>query len=387
MSTTGSLRVRTKASHGDTREQNRRFALQQIFTDEPTTRANIARATGLTRATIGDLVGELIDAGVVAEIGTGPSRGGKPPTMLTIDAASRRIITIDLSEDRWTASDENLRGKIDRTSSMEAHGRRGDPAIEALTAFTASIVEMSDRPILGIGVATPGVVTDDGVVVAAANLDWHGLEVGRIVRESIGVPVHVINDSRATALAEYAFGGHGTDNLFVVNLGSGVGAGVILDGRLHTGEGDAAGEIGHVARRTAEGTLRTLEEDVGFDAVVESLREAFGPEAASSGAIAQQAAAAFARNDERVTEIVTHLGIRLGAVLAEATGILDIHDVVLTGPTCALVPGLAEAAKAEHDRRVLPAVAARVRVRRSTVRRAAQRGAAMHVIQREMGVL
>ncbi len=387
MSTVGSLRVRSKASHGDTREQNRRFALQQIFTDEPTTRADIARATGLTRATIGDLVGELIDAGVVAEIGTAPSSGGKPPTMLKIDADSRRIITINLSEDRWTASDEDLRGKIGQTSSVEAHGRRGDPAIDALTELAASIIDMGDGQILGIGVATPGVVTDDGVVVAAANLDWHGLEVGRIVQERIGVPVHVINDSRAMALAEYAFGGHGTDNLFVINLGPGVGAGIILDGRLHTGEGDAAGEIGHVARRTADGTLRTLEEDIGLDAVVGSLREALGSEATSSESITHQAGAAFAHGDERVAEIVAHVGVRLGAVLAEATGILDIHDVVLTGPTCSLVPGLAEAAKAEHDRRGLRAVAARVRVRRSTVERAAQRGAAMHVIQREMGIL
>ncbi|MEA2024353.1 MAG: ROK family transcriptional regulator [Actinomycetota bacterium] len=387
MSRTGSLRVRTKSLHGDTREQNRRFALQQVFTDEPTTRADIARATGLTRATVGALVGELIEAGVVAEIGTAPSRGGKPPTMLKIDAGSRRIITINLSEGRWTASDEDLRGKIAQTSAVEAHDRRGAPDIDALSRFAASMVEMSDRQILGIGVATPGVVTHDGIVVAAANLDWHGLDVGGIIRERIGVPVHVINDSRAMALAEYAFGDHGTDNLFVINLGPGVGAGIILDGRLHGGEGDAAGEIGHVARRTTDGTLRTLEEDIGLDAVMGYLREALNSEATSSDSIVEQATAAFASSDERVVEVVARIGTRLGAVLAEATGILDIHDVVLTGPTCSLVPGLAEAAKAEHDRRVLPAVAARVRVRRSTVERAAQRGAAMYVIQREMGIL
>ncbi|MGI9585935.1 MAG: winged helix-turn-helix transcriptional regulator, partial [Acidimicrobiia bacterium] len=82
------MRVRTKATKSDTREQNRRFVLQRIYAASPTTRADIARETGLTAATVSDLVASLISDGIVSEVGTAPSTGGKPPVLVDIEADS-----------------------------------------------------------------------------------------------------------------------------------------------------------------------------------------------------------------------------------------------------------------------------------------------------------
>ena len=268
------LRVSRKATHEDTRNQNRRFVLQCLFSTSPTTRANIARATGLTRATVSDLVSELVHDGLVLELGTAPSKGGKPPTLLTVADDAYHLVTIRLDGNRWTGSVLTLRRRVIESFSVRSAGRRGSPAIDALYDLVARLLASTRQRVLGIGIATPGVVTPDGTVVEATALDWHGIAVGELVSDRFSLPTHVINDASAIALAEYSLGGHGTDNLFVVKIGTGVGAGIILDGRPYAGEGSAAGEIGHMAVLSTvsdEDAATTLEDVTSAHAIAERL--------------------------------------------------------------------------------------------------------------------
>ena len=101
-------------------------------------------------------------------------------------------------------------------------------------------------PPLGVGIGSPGVIDAEGTVLEASFFDWHDVPLAEMLTERYELPVHVINNSRAAALAEYSFGDHQAENLLAVKIGNGVGAGVVLDGRIHTGEDSAAGEIGHV---------------------------------------------------------------------------------------------------------------------------------------------
>ena len=384
------LRIDRKATHQDTRNQNRRFVLQRIFTDPPTTRADIARATGLTRATVSDLVAELVEEGLVAETGTAPSLGGKPPTLLSVADDVHHLVTVDLSGDPWTASVMSLKHRVVETAEVASDGRRGAPAVEALSDFVAGIVARSETSVLGVGVATPGIVTPGGTLIEATDLDWHGVGVGSLLAERLGLPVHVINDSRAIALAEYSLGDHGTDNLFVVKVGTGIGAGIVLDGRLYSGEGFAAGEIGHLAVLSDEGNTDrgvTLEEVASARAIARELGYETGRGSLASRQVFLRTAAEVDGGSGDARRVVERAGRSLGIILAAVTGTLDIHHIVVTGPAQNLGDLVLDAARTELPQRILPAVAPRIEIEFGSIANAAERGAAMLVLNREMGIL
>lgn len=383
------LRVSRKATHEDTRNQNRRFVLQCLFSNAPTTRASISRATGLTRATVSDLVSELVDEGLVLELGTAPSKGGKPPTLLGVADDAYHVITVRLDGSQWTGSVLTLRRRVIESFTVRSAGRRGSPAIDALYELVARLLASTRQSILGIGIATPGVVTPDGTVVEATALDWHGIAVGALVNERFSLPTHVINDASAAALAEYSLGGHNTNNLFVVKVGTGVGAGIILDGRPYAGEGNAAGEIGHMAvlsTVSSEDSATTLEDVTSAHAIAERL-EFNDPGDLDAVSVFREVARRMAAGDAEAQRAAERAGRYLGIVMASVTGILDIHHIVVTGPVRQLGDAFLRPAGEELSRRVLPAVAPRVDISFGTVDRPEEHGAAMSVMRHEMGIV
>lgn len=383
------LRVNRKATHEDTRYQNRRFVLQCLFTNAPTTRASISRATGLTRATVSDLVAELVDEGLVLEMGTAPSGGGKPPTLLTISDDAHHLVTVRLDGSRWKGSILSLRRRVIESVTVESAGRRGAPAIDALNDLIEKLLDSTSQQVLGIGIATPGVVTPDGTVIEATDLDWHGIDVGLLVRERFSVPTHVVNDARAIALAEYSLGGHGTNNLFVVKIGTGIGAGIILDGRPYAGEGNAAGEIGHMAVLSSisdDDTVTALEDVASARAFAVRLG-VDEPDALNATSVFREVARRVAAGDVDTLRSVELAGRYVGIVMASVTGILDIHHIVVSGPMTEVGAAFMDPAREELSRRVLPAVESRVEISFGTVDRPEEHGAAMLVLNREMGIL
>lgn len=383
------LRVSRKATHEDTRNQNRRFVLQRLFSNAPTTRADISRATGLTRATVSDLVSELVDDGLVVELGTAPSGGGKPPTLLTVADDAYHVITIRLDGSHWTGSVLTLRRRVIESITVRSAGRRGSPAIDALHDLAETLLGSTRQRVLGIGIATPGVVTPDGTVIEATALDWHGIAVGELVSNRFSLPTHVVNDASAVALAEYSLGHHGTNNLFAIKIGTGVGAGIILDGRLYAGEGNAAGEIGHMAvlsTVSGENSATKLEDVASARAIAERLD--FGdPDSLDAEPVFKEVARRIASGDDDARRAVGRAGRYLGIIMAAVTGILDIHHIVVSGPATQFGDVFLLPARDELARRVLPAVAPRVEISFGMVDRPEEHGAAMLVLSREMGIL
>jgi predicted NBD/HSP70 family sugar kinase len=125
----------------------------------------------------------------------------------------------------------------------KAHNRR-----LVLRAIVDSLVAATDGPLLGIGIGTPGLMDPlEGVVRRAVNLEWQDLPLRSLLQKRYALPVHMANDCQVAALAEYAFGqGRGLDNLAVVKVEHGIGAGMILSGQLYYGDSYGAGEIGHI---------------------------------------------------------------------------------------------------------------------------------------------
>ena len=198
----------TKATHAQTRAHNAGLVLRAVYDLGPISRAEIARLTGLTRTTVGELVSELEQEGLAQEVGRGPSTGGKAPTLVSLVDDARHVVSLDLGERTFTAALVDLRGEIRQRISTDLDGADGDAALAAGPRPGRRDPRPGPhQPILGIGVGTPGIVDGDGTIRWAVNLDWSDLPLGRILTERYGLPTIVANDTRAAALATFLFDG------------------------------------------------------------------------------------------------------------------------------------------------------------------------------------
>jgi N-acetylglucosamine repressor len=319
-----------KATHQETRAHNSRLVLGTVYDRGPISRAAVARATGLTRTTVSDVISELLRDGLTREIGTGPSTGGRAPVLLEVTGDARHLIGLDLGEQTFRGAIVDLRGHVVSAISLPVEDPDGEAALRQVFGLVDQLLAASDRPILGIGIGTAGLIdTTVGTVLEAVNLDWHDLPLGDILRERTGLPVYVVNDSQATALAEHVFGGPRTSNLVVVKVGEGVGAGLVLDGRLFQGDGFGAGEIGHTTVRPDGDPCRCGRN--GCLETVASTRAILRRLAGHGFSRMPEVVAALEAGDAEVAAAVDDAGRQIGVAVAWLVGALNIDRVVLVG--------------------------------------------------------
>ena len=335
-----------KATNQQTRLINEQLVLRTIYDRNPISRADVARATGLTRTTVSDVVEQLMGAGLAEEIGLGRSTGGKAPILLRVPDEARHLVGIEVGDTLLTGAIVSLRGEVLRRVEIALDGRDGEMALSRLDGLIDELVQPTDAPILGIGIGTPGLIdTTTGTVRWAVNLDWHDLPLGARLRERWNLPVHVANDSHAAALGEFTFGGHAPrESMVVVKVGRGIGAGIVIDGQLYAGEGSGAGEIGHTAiadnyRPCRCGSVGCLETLSSTRAVVQRARE-LAPHAPDSGLNPltrsepidfDELVRAFADGDDLAREVLLDSARHLGRAIGGLIGTLSIRHVVLVG--------------------------------------------------------
>ena len=188
---------------------NQRLVLRTLYDLGPISRAEVARLTGLTRTTVGDVVGELLADGLVEEVGRGPSSGGKAPILL--ERRRRRAPRHRARPRRAARSPARSSTSAARSGAASSCRSRAATATrrsQLVYRLVDELLDAGDGPLLGIGVGTPGLVdTRTGTIRWAVNLDWQDLPLGELLRERYGLPVNVANDSQAAALAEYTFAG------------------------------------------------------------------------------------------------------------------------------------------------------------------------------------
>lgn len=324
-----------KATHQLTKRHNRDLVLKTIFDHETISRAEIARLTQLTRPTVSDAVSGLMLEGLIKEAGLGASIGGKPSILLQLEADSRYLIGVNLAQNRFIASVVNLRGEIKETAEAAVQGGDGKKAIQLVYRILDRLINKEWQPIVGIGVGTPGLInTRQGVVVNAVNLDWQDLPLAELLEKRYQLPVRLLNDSQATAIGEFVHGEYASeDNLIVVNVSHGIGAGILINGRLFQGDGGGAGEIGHVlvkenglpCRCGRKGCLETLAS--GW-AILRSARRLPGLSNASTLEAVEKK---FCAGDAFVKEIVLNAGHHLGRIIGGLVGTLNIKKIIFTG--------------------------------------------------------
>ncbi len=366
------LRPQGKLLQEDARRHHRSLLLQHLLREGPASRADLARASGLTRVTVSDLVGEMLAEGFLSELGApAESRVGKPPTLVGLAADSHHVIGLDLSEtDRMSGAVVNLAGTVLARHEVHVDGAVGEQAVQLVQQLVAELRELTDRPLLGIGVGSPGVVDSAGTVIDAPNLAWTDTPLAARLAEASGLPVFVANDANTAVLGEHTFGESGDGGLMVLRVGTGVGAGFVLGGSLLHGHLGAAGEIGHVVV-DPEGEL-----------------------CASSRTGCLETLLAAPRLRRRVAEpgvdapaVLSEVGTRLGEVLAPIVAALNLHEIVLSGPAELLDGPLLDAADRTIRERTMPISSTALAVRTSKLGDdVVVVGAAVLVLSGELGV-
>jgi N-acetylglucosamine repressor len=334
-----------KATHQQTKQHNRDLVLKTIFNHDTISRADIARVTNLTRTTVSDIVTVLLNEGLVEEVGFGSSQGGKSPILLSIAADSRLLIGLNLGQDKFIGAVVNLRGEIKDIVEVPVEDSNGEQALQLVYRILDQLIKKRKKSIAGIGVGTPGLInTREGIVLTSVNLDWQDLPLAQLIQKRYGLHVSVLNDSQATAIGEYIYGGDHKEyqNMIVVNVKHGIGAGILINGRLFQGDGGGAGEIGHVVVEENSSLCRCgkrgcLETVASVSAVLKRV-QTLAHEGAktslpnNSHAVTLDAIeAAFKSGDALTRQIVLNAGHYLGISLANLIGTLNIQKIVLTG--------------------------------------------------------
>jgi predicted NBD/HSP70 family sugar kinase len=292
------------ADRGHIRDVNLTAVIEALRLLGATTRADIARKTGLSAPTVSAMVTTLCEAGVVTPAGAGPATGGRRGDLLELRADSRVVLAIDLSCTPPRRALIDLRGDIISGSAADAPEsavRSPQTFVKWVTRYARSL-----EGLVGIGVAVPG-VTDHvtGTIEWAPSLGWRDVRLRDELQSAVTGVVVVDNDLNLASLGEYAFADEPVSDLVMLGLRGGLGAGVILGGALHRGVHFAAGEIGYLPVMSGKQGSR----DFGAleSTLFESLRE---PGDSAEGATA---------------EIVELLSFACAAVAA----VLDVAAIVL----------------------------------------------------------
>lgn len=222
---------------------------------------------------------------------------------------------------------------------------RGSHIIDDITAKLKAVIEekkLNIHECLGVGIGLPGPVDGQGSILGCVNLGWGTFPVEMEFSKAFcGVPVRAVNDANAAALGEQAAGaGRGMKNLIMVTLGTGVGGGIIADGRILTGAGGGAGEIGHITVNTEEkdacncgktGCLEQYASATGVVRMAGKLREQYSetrlPENCSAKDIFDEAKT----GDSLAVEVVQRMGKYLGLALASSACVVNPEGIVIGG--------------------------------------------------------
>jgi predicted NBD/HSP70 family sugar kinase/plasmid maintenance system antidote protein VapI len=356
------------------RHHNRALVLQALYRGEGLSRADIAREVGLTRVTISDLVADLITEGLVIELGVrADSRPGKPATVLDLNRCGFNVIALDLSKEAmFHGAVTDLDGTVLHRHEVDVTALTGQAVIDAVVTVLDALIAAAVAPVLGVGVGSPGIVDDRGMVLQAPNLGWIDVPLQDLLVQHSGLAVLVSNDANAAALAERTFGTAEND-MMLIRIGRGVGAGLVVGGVLVQGANSAAGEIGHVVVGTdggatcACGKTGCLETWLAIPRLTEQL---------------ELAADAHERD-----AILAAAGERLGIAIAPVVGALNLREVVLSGPLDILDGVLLDSAVATLRGRTLPEIHGGSELRVTALGRdIVVLGAAVMVLMGQLGV-
>ena len=322
----------TTAGSLNTRRVNRQRLLEAVRRSGPISRADLAKATRLSPPTVSALVEDLLhEVGLMHEVGMGTSRGGRPPVLLQFNGEFGYLAGVDVGSRTMRVALADLQGKVLARRQVPTDPTGGLAIVDQLCAVVREVFATTRRDpakLYAVGVGAPG-MTDvhAGRVIRAVNLPgWVDLPLRDLVETRLGAPVRVDNDANMAALGERWQGSARRVSDFVfLALGAGVGAGVVVGGRLHRGHHWYAGEISRMNLDMREwqadfGDRGYLESHVGAAAISES----------QHADVATIITAARA-GDAQALAVIDQLAVYLGTAVANIVAVLDPALVVFGG--------------------------------------------------------
>jgi predicted NBD/HSP70 family sugar kinase len=339
------------------RRRNLSLVMHAVAGHGPLSRAAVAGRIGLTRAAVSSLVDELIRGGLLVELGREQNGAvGRPGSALSLSGRGPVGIGAEIGVDHLAVCAVDLHGKVRARAGARAdhRGRPAEPVLKELAGLIRQVTETARaeglRP-AGIAVAVPGLVArDTQTVVRAPNLGWEDVDLGACL--PYGPQLSVDNEANLGALAELWLGGDPAPQDFVhVSAEIGIGAAVVVEGRLLRGPHGYAGELGHVPVRPegpacACGGRGCLEQYAGEEAVLRAAG------LTASGRSVELLAERAAEGDRAVRRALSTAGAALGIALAGTVNLLDPQAVILGGALSRLAPWLLPSLERELTRRI-----------------------------------
>jgi predicted NBD/HSP70 family sugar kinase/biotin operon repressor len=357
---------------GSLRERNRLLVVDALRRGGLASRSDLARMTGLSRTTVGSLVAGLQSQGLVVEQEVNGERQtgrGRPPVLLRLDPAAGVAVGIYFDHDEVRVALADLSSTVlgeDRSAIDVDHSATDsiDLAVAMVRALQRT-VGVNSSQIVGAGVALPGPIDRRTGRIGSASIlpGWAGLHAQKELGQRLELHVEVDNDANLGALAEASFGaGRGLANIVYLMLGPGIGAGLVLDGRVHRGGSGLAGELGHVQVRPDGAVCRCgnrgcLETIAGEGALAALLRPRLGREVTVRDLFDLVSA-----GDLGTTRLINDAGRAIGRVLADLCNALNPEAIIVGGELGQVGEPLLGGIRESVDRHALPAAAQGVKV-------------------------
>ena len=338
----------TAGSHDDVRRNNLARILRRLHVGGAASRSELVAVTGLNRSTVGALVAELTDAGLVSEQAGATGSVGRPSLVVVPASGSAIVLAFDFRVDRIIAAVVGLGGSV-LARTEQRHRRSGygpDLAVRQLTSIARELLDGIPEGAVWVGTAigVPGIIdAGAGIVKLAPNLGWADVPMASLLAASLSEefgdvpPIVIGNDADFGAIAEHSRGGaSGAAHVVYLSGEIGIGGGVVIDDRPLTGTGGFGGEVGHmvvdpsgtVCRCGSRGCWETV---VGRDAIVQGVSEN------DEAGIADVVAAARA-GDARARASLAEFGRWLGIGLRNLVNIFNPEVIVLGGHLGVLLP-------------------------------------------------
>jgi glucokinase-like ROK family protein len=305
-------------------------------------RAEIARLTGLSPATVSAISAELIQENLVFEKETGDSSGGRRPIMLAINPHGGCVVGIKLMEDHALGALTDLEATLLGKLSYPFTDTSPSAVSQALSELISELLNTAENPapnLMGVGVGLAGIVDSaQGLVRQSPFFGWTDVPLREMVQDRVKVPVYLDNDVNTLAFAEKWFGaGRGIDDFLVVTFGRGIGLGIVVNGQFLHGARGSAGEFGHTVIQPggelcACGKRGCLEMYASEPAMLRQAAEAFQRRQLSSLPKTPEEMVAFAEKGETaVQEIFAQAGRLLGQSIANLINIFNPERILING--------------------------------------------------------
>lgn len=381
------MEILIKGSFELMKQLNISVVLKAVMGNGALSRADIAKITGLTPATITNITKELMERGYLVQSRIGESSGGRPPIILELDPNARYIIGVSIGVGKIEVVISNIIAEIliKKSVDLENQDRNKDNVLSIIVNLVNEIIDESGihkEKIIGVGIAMHGIVNSyTGISEYSPYYGWRNIDIKKELSEKIEYPIFLDNDVRTMALGESWFGiAKSKENFIVINVSNGIGAGIIIDNKPYYGVNFSAGEIGHISVRNDGrrcncgnyGCLETISSNNSIvEKVVELLKNDFQSILLKKGSIERitikDICDAAKEKDSLAVNAIAEAAMYIGMVISNLINILNPEYIIMVGEIFKDNSHAIEIIEEEVSKRALKLSAETVRITKSSL--------------------